>query len=76
MLSALLTFLTIVVKMSVLLLVVWVWTETLLKVIGRDCFSKILAKSYPYSKAVHMPCPNSSGNLENNERPLMIEKVV
>ena len=32
----------------------------------------ILAKSYPYSKAVHIPCPNSSGNLENNERPLMM----
>ena len=45
MLSALLTFLTMVVKMSVLLLVVWVWTETLLKVIGKDCFSKISAYS-------------------------------
>ena len=32
----------------------------------------ILAKSYPYSKAVHIPCQNGSGNLENNERPLMM----
>jgi len=31
-----------------------------------------LAKPYPYSKAVHIPCQNSSGNLENNERPLMM----
>ena len=31
-----------------------------------------LAKSYPYSKAVHIPCQDSSGSLENNERPLMV----
>ena len=35
----------------------------------------ILTKSYPYSKAVHIPCQNSSGNLENNERPLMMIHV-
>ena len=35
-------------------------------------FSMALAKPYPYSKAVHIPCQNSSGNLENNERPLMM----
>ena len=33
---------------------------------------RILAKSYPYSKAVHIPRQNSSGSLENNEQPLMV----
>ena len=26
-----------------------------------------LAKSYPYSKADHIPCENSSGNLGKND---------
>ena len=35
-------------------------------------FKTVLAKSYPYSKAVHIPCQNSSRSLEKNERPLMV----
>ena len=33
----------------------------------------ILAKSYPYSKADHIPCENSSGNLGKNDWPLMVK---
>ena len=32
-----------------------------------------LAKSYPYSKADHIPCENSSGNLGKNDWPLMVK---
>lgn len=33
----------------------------------------VLAKSYPYSKADHIPCENSSGNLGKNDWPLMVK---
>ena len=33
----------------------------------------ILAKSFPYSKADHIPCENSSGNLGKNDWPLMVK---
>jgi len=39
---------------------------------NRDQKDTILAKSDPYSKALHIPYQNSSGSLENNERPLMV----
>ena len=36
-------------------------------------YGTILAKSYPYSKADHIPCENSSGNLGKNDWPLMVK---
>lgn len=35
-----------------------------------------LAESYPYSMADHIPCENSSGKLENPERPLMVRMML
>ena len=39
----------------------------------KPCYIDILAKSYPYSKADHIPCENSSGNLGKNDWPLMVK---
>ena len=37
---------------------------------------RVLAESYPYSMADHIPCQNSSEKLENPEWPLMVRMML